>query len=124
MDSYGFMTHIRRGDYDMYLGQTRLSANMDLTPFFSRWGNMSYNGVYSESIYDLCLDALENHGNYYNLLKTVADDGRIIPILFSSQTVFASRGLLSDLAPSRDNAFFYTRNRTMEEAKLETIYND
>lgn len=124
MDSAGFLSRIRQGDYDMYLGQTRLSANMDLTPFFSRWGNMSYNGVYSTDIYELCLDALENHGNYYNLLKTVAEDGRIVPILFSTQTVFASRGLLSDLAPARDNVFFYTRGRTMAEAKLETIYND
>ena len=124
MDSAGFLSRIRQGDYDMYLGQTRLSANMDLTPFFSRWGNMSYNGVYSTDLYDLCLDALENHGNYYNLLKSVAEDGRIVPILFSTQTVFASRGLLSDLAPARDNVFFYTRGRTMAEAKLETIYND
>lgn len=124
MDSSGFISSIKQGNYDLYLGQTRLSANMDLTPFFSRWGNMSYNGIYSEGIYELCLDALENHGNYYNLLKTVADDGRIIPILFSNYTVFASRGLMSDLAPSRDNVFFYTRGRTMEEARLETIYND
>lgn len=124
MDSSNYVSYIKRGDYDMYLGQTRLSANMDLSPFFNRWGNMSYNGMYSEGLYDLCLDALENHGNYYNLLKSVADDGRLVPILFSNYTVFASRGLMSDLAPSRDNVFFYTRSRTMEEAKLETIYND
>ena len=124
MDSNNYLTYIRRGDYDLYLGQTRLSANMDLTPFFSRWGAMSYNGIYSTDLYDLCLDALENHGNYYNLLKTLADDGRIVPILFSTQTVFASRGLMGDLSPARDNVFFYTRSRTMEEAKLETIYND
>lgn len=124
MDSSSFVTYIKRGDYDMYLGQTRLSANMDLSPFFSRWGNMSYNGMYSESIYDLCLDTLENHGNYYDLLKAVADDGRLVPILFSNYTVFASRGLLGDLSPARDNVFFYTRNWTMEDAKLDTIYND
>lgn len=124
MDTNGFHTQISRGDYDLYLGQTRLSANMDLSAFFNRWGNLSYNGVTNLDIYDLCLDALENHGNYYNLLKAVADDGRIVPILFSTHTVFASRGVLSDLAPSRDNVFFYTRGRTMADAKLDTIYDD
>lgn len=124
MDTYGYNSHINRGDYDLYLGQTRLSANMDLSPFFARWGNLSYNGITNMELYDLCLDALENHGNYYDLLKAVAEDGRIVPILFSSHTVFASRGLLSDLAPSRDNVFFYTRGRTMADAKLETIYDE
>lgn len=123
-DSSTYAAYIKNGDYDMYLGQTRLSANMDLSQFFSRWGNLSWNGMYSTDIYDLCLDALENHGNYYNLLKTVADDGRVIPILFSNYTVFAKRGLLSDLSPSRDNIFFYIRDWTLEDAKLATEYND
>lgn len=119
-----YTAYIKNGDYDMYLGQTRLSANMDLSPFFSRWGNMSWNGMYNADIYDLCLDALENHGNYYNLLKAVADDGRVVPILFSNYTVFAKRGLLSDLSPARDNVFFYTRGWTLEDARLETVYED
>lgn len=115
---------IKNGDYDMYLGQTRLSANMDLSQFFRMWGNMYWNGINNTDIYELCLDALENHGNYYNLLKTVADDGRIVPILFSNYTVFAKRGLLKDLAPSRDNIFFYTRGWTLDDARLETVYED
>ena len=123
-DSNTFYSYINNSDYDLYLGQTRLSPNMDLSAFFNRWGNLSYNGITNLDIYDLCLGALENHGNYYDLLKTVADDGRIIPILFSNHTVFASRGLLSDLSPSRDNVFFYTRPWTMQDAQLETIYND
>lgn len=123
-ESSVYTAYIKNGDYDMYLGQTRLSPNMDLTQFFSRWGNMSWNGMFNTDIYDLCLAALENHGNYYDLLKTVADDGRIVPILFSNYTVYAKRGLLSDLSPARDNIFFYTRNWTLDDARLDTVYDE
>ena len=110
---------ITAGNYDLYLGQTKLSANMDLSPFFKSWGNISKNGVADATLFSLCLDSLENSGNYYSLLKSVADDGRIIPILFCSYGVFATRGLLTDLEPSRDNVCFYTLGRTDEDARVQ-----
>lgn len=106
------------GNYDLYLGQTKLSANMDLSPFFKPWGDISRNGVSDAELFSQCLGALENSGNYYSLLKSVADDGRIIPILFCSYGVFATRGLLTDLEPSRDNVCFYTLGRTNETAMV------
>ena len=107
------------GNYDLYLGQTKLSANMDLSHFFKPWGNISRNGVSDANLFSQCLGALENSGNYYSLLKSVADDGRIIPILFCSYGVFATRGLLTDLTPSRDNVCFYTLGRADEDARVQ-----
>ena len=122
-DTETFNRKLRYSEYDLYLGQTRLSPNMDLSPFFGRWGNMSLGGIYNEDLYALCKEALANHGNYYNLLKAVADDGRICPILFSGYFVYAKRGLLTDLSPSRDNVFCYTLGKTMEDCRLETVYD-
>ena len=110
------------GKYDLYLGQTRLSTNMDLTPFFHPYGNMSRNGVADADIYALCLDALENSGNFYNLHKAVADDGCIVPILFGSYAVYATRGLVTNLSPSRDCVFFYTLGRTENDAMIPIEY--
>lgn len=107
---------IVNGTYDLYLGATRLSANMDLSPFYRPYTELSRNGVSDPTIYELCKDALENHGNFYNLHKAVADDGRIIPIMFCSYAVYADRGLLTNLAPARDNVFFYTLGRTDADA--------
>ncbi len=115
---------VNRADYDLYLGQTKLSPNMDLSAFFGPWANISYNGISNANLYSLSLAALANSGNYYDLLKAVADDGRIIPILFAGYAVFTERGLLSELDPSRDNVFYYDREWTMEDAQLDTIYED
>ena len=117
-----YLSDVRVGKYDLYLGQTRLSTNMDLTPFFHPYGNMSRNGVADPDIYALCLDALENSGNFYNLHKAVADDGSIIPILFGSYAVYATRGLVTKLSPSRDCVFFYTLGRTDADALIPYNY--
>ena len=122
--SRGFQQEIYNGNYDLYLGQSKLSCNMDLSAFFKPYGNMSRNGVADETTYALCLESLANQGNYYNLLKRVADDARIIPIAFFGYAVYATRGLLTDLTPARDNIFYYSLGKTMDGIQIATDYGD
>ena len=70
----------------------------------------------------MCKEALANSGNYYNLDKLVADDAKIIPVLFGYYEVYAERGQLLDLSPSRDNVFFYSIGKTLEPSRLATEY--
>lgn len=119
-----YIAKVKAANFDMYLGVTRLSANMDLSPFFRPWGNLHWGGITDEEIYEVCKDALENHGNFYNLLKTVADDGSVIPILFYNNAIYATRGLLSDLQPVRDNVFFYTLGRSDADAFIPIDYHN
>ena len=103
-------------DFDICLGQTRLSANMDLSAFFSTYGALSYGGVNNSAAYALCLEALANHGNYYTLHQTVMDGGLLCPVLFRSYAIYADRGLLTELSPARDNLFSYSLGRTLADA--------
>ena len=119
-----YVAKVKAANFDMYLGVTKLSANMDLSPFFRPWGNLHWGGITDEEIYELCKDALENHGNFYNLLKEVADDGSIVPILFYNNAIYATRGLLTDLQPVRDNVFFYTLGRSDADAFIPIDYNN
>ena len=121
--SQEFANRVEIGNYDLYLGCTRLSANMDLSTFFAPNGRLNHNGLSDEGIYALCLDALENHGNYYTLYQKVAQDGRIVPLIFCSYAVYATRGLLSGLEPARDNVFFYTIGKTLEDARMAVDYS-
>ncbi len=121
--SAGFQQEIYNGNYDLYLGKTRLSSNYDLSPFFKPYGNMAKNGVADQVTYALCLESLANQGNYYNLLRQVADDARIIPIAFYGYAVYATRGLLTDLTPARDNIFYYSLGKTMDGIQVPTEYN-
>lgn len=113
-----FLKNLKNRNYDLCLAQTKLSPNMDLSPFFSNSGSLSYGKISNTEMYFLCKEALANRGNYYTLHQTVMNDGRLCPIAFRSYAIYATRGLLTDLTPSRDNVFFYTLGKTMTSALL------
>lgn len=110
---------VRMREYDLYLGQTRLSPNMDLSPFFHTWGELSYGGVNNAAAYTLCLQALDNYGNYYTLHSNVMENGLLCPILFQNYAIYTTRGELTALEPARDNIFYYSLGKTMAEAKAD-----
>ena len=124
---YGASTNVtfeqvlRAGNYELYLGKTRLSPNMDLSSFFKGYGSLSFGGLTSDKLYDMCRETLADRGNYYNLHQLVAEDGRVIPLLFGYDAVYAKRGLFDGLNPARDNVFFYTRDKSMEEIRIQTV---
>ena len=120
-DKYDFEAVLRSHNWDIYLGKTRLSPNMDLTPFFKGYGNLWFGGLTSDKIYGMCRETLADRGNYYNLHQMIADDGRVVPILFGYDAVYAKRGEFDGLAPARDNVFFYTRDLTMEDIRVQAL---
>lgn len=110
-------------NFDIYLGMTRLSPNMDLTEYFRPYGEMRDGGLSHEGLYGMCLNALQDSGNYYNLYQKLAEDGRMIPVMFGNYNVYAHRGLIPDLQPARDNVFYYAlEGKTMDSARIETVY--
>lgn len=115
-ESYLYALGTRK--YDLYLGQTKLSPNMDLSSFFREGGTFRYGGMTDKALYRLCRDALANQGNYYNLHQTIADDGRLTSVLFHSYAVFTTRGLMTELTPARDNIFYYSIGKTMHDAVM------
>ena len=113
---------LRANNWDIYLGQTRLSPNMDLSEFFRPWGELRPGGLENENLLDMCKDTLENSGTTYDLLKKIAEDGRVIPVLFGYHAVYAERGLFENLSPTRDNAFFYSMGKTLMGIQVDTVY--
>jgi ABC-type transport system substrate-binding protein len=109
-----YQNAVKRREFDLYLGMTRLSPNMDLSAFFHRNGALSYGGVDDVAAYSLCLDSLADSGNYYTLHRTVMEQGLLCPVLFCNYAVYTTRGIFADLAPARDNVFYYSIGKTMD----------
>ena len=113
-----FSKLLKKGDYDLYLAQTRLSANMDLSAFFRKNGSLSYGGLENASLLDLNHSALANAGNYYSLYEKIMNDGRLCPLLFQSYAIYSQRGAHEGLAPARDSVFYYDLGRTITDALM------
>lgn len=102
-------------EWDLYLGQTKLSQTYDMSQFFHPFGALSYGDLDDAAYYSMAHEALENSGNFYNLHQLIKTDGQLVPILFRTHAVYAKRGLVDDLNPARDNVFFYTLGKNPED---------
>ena len=103
------------GDFDLYLGEARLSPTFDLSPFFDG-GSLCYGSIFSNDLTGMCRDAMENSGNYYNLHSSVMAYGMLCPVLFKSYAVYATRGVISNMYPAIDNIFHSSNGRTLSDA--------
>ena len=112
------INQLRWGTYDLFIGQTTLSPNMDLTSFFATNGSLSYGGLSDETVNTLCKKALENTGNYYSLHKLIMENGWLCPILFQSYAIYGKRAIAPNLAPARDAVFYYDLGRTLADARV------
>ena len=113
-----FTKLLAEGKYDLYLAQTRLSRNMDISAFFGMKTALNYGGLSDPGIYTMSLEALANAGNYYTLYEMVIEDAQLIPILFQSSAIYAQRGVFENLTPVRDAVFYYDLGRSLEDALL------
>lgn len=111
-----YVKALKNGKFDLHLGQTKMSANMDLTAFFDPDGTMSYGGLGNTANYILAQGALENEGNFLHLYQRIMDGGILCPILFRTYAIYVQRGLVDELTPARDHIFYYDLGRTLESA--------
>ena len=111
---------INANTYDVYMGQTRLPPNYDVSEFFKGYGTQGNGVLASEILLNMAKEALSNSGNFYNLNQAVADSGVVIPVLFGTYNIYSKRGELLDLQPSRDNVFYYTVGKTMNSILEES----
>ena len=110
---------LEKGNFDLYLGQTKLSPNMDLSAFFAPKGALSSGGMNDAVLYALCQDALANAGNYYTLYQKILEKGQLCPVLMRGYAVYTQRGAFDGLTPARDWVFHYDLGRTMEQALIK-----
>ena len=97
-----FQNALATGSYDLYYGEVRLSPNFDLSPFFRAGGSLSFGALSDSTMENLCMRALVNSGNTYNLYQRLCSRGYITPVLFKSYALYTTRGAVSEPAKYLD----------------------
>ena len=118
VDSETYRYRLSAGQYDLFLGEVRLSGSFDLTEFFRAYGSLCYGGIRSSGMEQLCYDALENSGNCYDLYRGVMENAYFCPLLFKSYAVMANRGVIGSLQPAVDNVFHLPGGRSLADASV------
>ena len=117
-----FLYALASGNYDLCLAEVRLAPNFDLTSFFTYGSSACYGGNNSDSMVQLCQAALENSGNYYDLFRAVMNRGLICPILFKTNVLYATRGVLQDCTPALSSLIYRSSGVTAADIQAEEAY--
>lgn len=105
LDQADYLAALSAGNFDAYLGETRLTANFDLSEFFSTGGSLSYGAISDATLASLCTASLENSGSYAELCSTLLKTAPICPLVFKSYEICVTRGAIQSIAPALDCVF-------------------
>lgn len=107
-----FTAALRSGDYDLYYGETRLSADWDLRRLTGTGGSLNY-GAYSDAATDLLLQQFSASGtaeDALRLCRQLQQQSPILPVCFKSTSVLVQENVVENLTPTDANPFYQMEN--------------
>ncbi len=99
-----FVSMLQSGSFDVYYGETQLTADFDLRPLLSSGGSLNYGGYSSENM-SAALAAARSGQNVSGFYSLFLEQMPIIPIAFERGQIIIRKGLIDNYAPSPYNAF-------------------
>lgn len=117
VDYDSYKTALQKGDFDLYYGEVRLTANFDLSEFFEEYGTLQYGSITSGGLSALCLASLGNSGSYPELCAQLMQQAPFCPVVFKGYAIYVTRGAISSITPAVDYVFHNAATaRTLADA--------
>ncbi len=96
---------IESGNFDLYLGEVRLSANMDLTPFFSSAGKARYGIDLKSPLCYAYFDYKEGKIDISTFENVFEEEMCFLPLCYRMGAVYYSRPLSFEGAPTESDIY-------------------
>lgn len=105
-----FVIALERGEFDLYLGETTLTPDFDLTALLGRDGDLNYGRFADEETWTLmelnrAARGDERVTTTVNLCGRVAELAPIIPLCFKNGSLLTQWGQVSGAAPTQRDVF-------------------
>lgn len=96
-DSYSLA--LQNGSYDLYLGEVKLGANMDFTPFLSSAGKAKYGIDLSSSVCDAYSDLRSGKIDVSTFVGVFDEELPFLPLCYREGAMYYSRALKYEGSP-------------------------
>ena len=102
-----YVAALQGGDFDLYLGEVRLTADWDAGVLLDAGGALNYGGFASEQL-SARNDALLLGGNASaaRYAEGFVEETPFAPLLFKSKTVLTPSGLVDSMTPTASDPFY------------------
>lgn len=104
-----FISRVQSGDFDVYYGETLLTADFDLRPLLSSGGSLNYGNCANETVQQ-ALSAWRSGQGASSFYQAFLDQMPIVPVAFERDQLFLRQGLIDELTPAPYNAFAGLQN--------------
>ena len=108
-----YLAALAAGDFDLYFGEVRLTANWDLTDLLGTAGALNYGGFTDPAMDALLLTfaaAGDQTAAFRVLASQLLSSAPIAPVCFKSYTVLTHPGVVEGMGPSVSSTFFGVEN--------------
>ncbi len=105
-----FLARLENGEFDLYYGECRLTADWDVSALVGEGGSLNYGGYANdetERLLGVCRTAAEaSRGTALTALwQHLTEDAPIAPVCFKSMSVLTTEGVVSGLTPTETDPF-------------------
>lgn len=97
------------GDFDLYYGEVKLTADWDLRPLLATGGSLNYGGwanATTDSLLAAYASASDRTAAMNALCVHLQQQVPLIPVCFKSTSVLLQRGVVEGLTPTMANPFY------------------
>ncbi len=99
-------------EFDLYLGEVKLTADFDITELVSENGNLNYGGYRDDALEKLLTDyqtaTIQERSKAANkFYRAVAEEAPIIPLCFKNNSVLTHWGAETVITPTQQNLFYH-----------------
>lgn len=103
-----YLAALEAGEFDLYLGEVRLTADWDLTGLVGTEGTLNYGGYTNEVTDQLLLEfagAEDRVSSARRLMSNLQANAPIAPVCFKNYAVLTHTGVVEGLSPAPGNIF-------------------
>ena len=105
-----YQTALADGDFDLYYGEVKLTADFSLTRLLTEDGDLNYCSIedplYQEYIYQYLAAGDDTRKDYCDqMLQYIQDTAPIIPICFEKHQIITHRNVITGMKLSQYNVF-------------------
>lgn len=106
-----YLYTLSTGNYDLYYGECKLSADWDIAPLLSRGGNLNYGG-YESDVADALMTVLRTADEddradaMETLCRLLQQDAPMMPLFFERSSVLLTQGAVDAITPTATNPFY------------------
>ena len=96
---------LEEGSFDLYLGEVKLSKNMDLTPFFSSAGKANFGIDLNSPLCDAYFDFKEGKIDISTFESVFKEEAVFVPLCYREGAVYYSRALSFEGNPNESDIY-------------------